>query len=142
MCFTNLDKTVAVSGGFDPVHIGHIRYLRAASKLGRVIVMLNSDEWLTRKKGKPFMPYAERKEVLEAIRYVDRVVPVVDTDNSVAESIFRYRPDYFAKGGDRDLKNIPEKEKKACISVGAELLIGVGGGKIQSSSWLLETASR
>jgi len=61
--------------------------------------MLNTDEWLTRKKGKPFIPYRERKEVLEAVRYVHMVVPVIDADDSVAESILLYKPDVFAKGG-------------------------------------------
>jgi len=79
------NRVIAVSGGFDPVHIGHIRYLKAASELGKVLVMLNTDEWLTRKKGKPFMLFQERKEVLEALRYVHRVVPVIDGYDSVAE---------------------------------------------------------
>ena len=132
------DKTVAVSGGFDPVHIGHIRYLKGAAELGKVLVMLNTDEWLTRKKGKPFMPYDERKEILEAIRYVHKVVPVVDEGNSVAESIGHYKPDIFAKGGDRTIDNIPQDEKDAIMSVGGSLVVNVGGGKIQSSRWLIK----
>lgn len=131
------NRVIAVSGGFDPVHIGHIRYLKAASELGKVLVMLNTDEWLTRKKGKPFMPYRERKEVLEALRYVHRVVPVIDADDSVAESILHYKPDVFAKGGDRTIENIPADEKEACLRIGAQLMVGVGGGKVQSSSWLI-----
>ena len=103
-----------------------------------VLVMLNTDEWLTRKKGKPFMPFQERKEVLEALRYVHRVVPVIDADDSVAESILHYRPDVFAKGGDRTIENIPAKEKEACLRIGAQIIVGVGGGKIQSSSWLIK----
>ena len=132
------DKIVAVSGGFDPVHIGHIRYLKEASEIGRVLVMLNSDEWLTRKKGTPFMLYEERKEILEAIRYVYKVVPVIDSDDSVAESIIHYKPDVFAKGGDRTIENIPEKEKEACKQIGAKLMVGIGGKKVQSSSWLIK----
>ena len=134
----DIDKIVAVSGGFDPVHIGHIRYLKEASEIGRVLVMLNSDEWLTRKKGTPFMPYEERKEILEAIRYVYKVVPVIDSDDSVAESIIHYKPDVFAKGGDRTIENIPEKEKEACKQIGAKLMVGIGGKKVQSSSWLIK----
>jgi D-beta-D-heptose 7-phosphate kinase/D-beta-D-heptose 1-phosphate adenosyltransferase len=130
------ERIVAVSGGFDPVHIGHIRYLKAASEMGKVLVMLNTDEWLTRKKGKPFMPYEERKEILEAIRHVHKVVPVIDSGDTVSESILHYKPDIFAKGGDRTMDNIPEEEKEACRIVSAELVVGVGGGKIQSSSWL------
>jgi D-beta-D-heptose 7-phosphate kinase/D-beta-D-heptose 1-phosphate adenosyltransferase len=136
------DRIVAVSGGFDPIHIGHIRYLRDASKMGKVLVMLNSDEWLTRKKGKPFMPYEERKEILEAIRYVHKVVPVIDSGDSVAESILNYKPDVFAKGGDRTIENIPDKEKEACNAVQAELVVGIGGGKIQSSSYLIKKAKK
>ena len=128
---------IAVSGGFDPVHIGHIRYLKAASKLGKVLVMLNTDEWLTRKKGKPFIPFRERKEVLEALRYVHRVVPVIDADNSDAELILLYKPDVFAKGGDRTLENIPVDEREACMRIGAQLMVIVGGRKVQSSSWLI-----
>lgn len=110
--------------------------------MGKVLVMLNTDEWLTRKKGKPFMPYDERKEVLEAIRYVDRVVPVVDEGNSVSESIRHYKPDIFAKGGDRTIDNIPDDEKDAINSVGGSLVVNVGGGKIQSSSWLIKGSKK
>ena len=131
------NRVIAVSGGFDPVHIGHIRYLKAASELGKVLVILNTDAWLTRKKGKPFMLFQERKEVLEALRYVHRVVPVIDADDSVAESILLYKPDVFAKGGDRTIENIPVEEKEACLRIGAQLIVGVGGGKVQSSSWLI-----
>jgi cytidyltransferase-like protein len=134
----SIDKIVAVSGGFDPVHIGHIRYLKGAAELGKVVVMLNTDEWLIRKKGKPFMPYDERKEILEAIKYVYKVVPVVDKGNSVAESIRHYKPHIFAKGGDRTIDKIPQDEKDAIMGIGGSLVINVGGGKIQSSSWLIK----
>jgi len=134
-------KTVAVSGGFDPIHIGHIRYIKEASKYGRVIVFLNSDEWLTAKKGKPFMSFDERREILEAIKYVYKVVPVIDKGNTVAEKILMYRPDYFAKGGYRTLDNIPEEEKKACQASNTKILTGIGGGKGQSSSWLIKRAT-
>lgn len=133
----NKNKIIAVSGGFDPVHIWHIRYLKAASELGKVLVMLNTDEWLTRKKGKPFIPYRERKEVLEAVRYVHMFVPVIDADDSVAESILLYKPDVFAMGGDRTIENILVDEKKSCLRIGAQLMVGVGGGTVQSSSWLI-----
>lgn len=128
------NRIIAVSGGFDPVHIGHIRYIKAASELGKVLIVLNTDEWLTRKKGKPFMPYQERKEVLEALRYVHRVVPVIDADDSVAESILLYKSDVFAKGGDGTIENITINEKEACLRIGAQFIVGVGGRKVQSSS--------
>jgi cytidyltransferase-like protein len=134
------EATVAVSGGFDPIHIGHIRYIKEAAKYGEVIVFLNSDEWLTKKKGKPFMCYEERREILEAIRYVHRVVPVIDEGNTVAETIRLHKPNFFAKGGDRTMDNIPEEEKTACKDSNTIILTGVGGGKIQSSSWLIRDA--
>ena len=104
---TNWRKSIIVmSGGFDPVHKGHLRMFREASWLGhQVIVGLNSDDWLTRKKSKPFMKFEERKEI------------------------------YFANGGDRTSKNVPEM--KVCKELDVTMLWGVGGGKIQSSSWLI-----
>ncbi len=133
----NKKIVVAVSGGFDPVHIGHIRYLKEAKKLGdKLLVILNSDDFLIRKKGKPFMVFAERKEILEAIRWVDEVVPSVDNDQTVCQSLRYYQPDIFAKGGDRTMSNIPEKD--TCTELGIKMVFGVGGAKIQSSSWLIE----
>lgn len=130
---------VAVSGGFDPVHIGHIRYLKEAKKLGdKLLVILNTDDFLIRKKGKPFMVFAERKEILEAIRWVDEVVPSVDNDQTVCQSLRYYQPDIFAKGGDRTISNIPEKD--TCTELGIKMVFGVGGTKIQSSSWLIKSA--
>lgn len=128
---------VAVSGGFDPVHIGHVRYLKEAKRLGdKLLVILNTDDFLIRKKGKPFMGFDERKEILEAIRWVDEVVPSVDDDQTVCQSLRHYRPDIFAKGGDRTLGNIPEKD--TCTELGIKMVFGVGGTKIQSSSWLIK----
>jgi D-beta-D-heptose 7-phosphate kinase/D-beta-D-heptose 1-phosphate adenosyltransferase len=133
----NKKTVVAVSGGFDPVHIGHVRYLKEAKKLGdKLLVILNTDDFLIRKKGKPFMIFDERKEILEAIRWVDKVVPSVDTDQTVCESLRYYRPDIFAKGGDRTISNIPERD--ICTELGIKMAFGVGGAKIQSSSWLIE----
>lgn len=129
---------VAVSGGFDPIHIGHIRYLRDAKKLGDIlVVMLNTDDWLIRKKGYVFMSYNERKEVIESIKYVDRVVPVIDKDKSVAKTLEGLKPNIFAKGGDRYLSNIPKNEINICTKYKINIICGVGGGKIQSSSWLV-----
>jgi D-beta-D-heptose 7-phosphate kinase/D-beta-D-heptose 1-phosphate adenosyltransferase len=128
---------VAVSGGFDPIHIGHIRNLKEAKKLGdKLLVILNTDDFLIRKKGKPFMVFDERKEILEAIRWVDEVVASVDTDQTVCQSLRHYKPDIFAKGGDRTIGNIPEKA--TCNELGIKMVFGVGGAKIQSSSWLIK----
>jgi D-beta-D-heptose 7-phosphate kinase/D-beta-D-heptose 1-phosphate adenosyltransferase len=129
------NKTVAVSGGFDPVHFGHVRMIQEASQFGDVIVILNSDDWLMRKKGFVFMSWEERAEILSAIKGVAKVVPVDDSDGSVCEALRREKPTYFANGGDRTNKNTPEME--VCTELGISMLWGVGGGKIQSSSDLV-----
>jgi len=129
--------TVMVSGGFDPVHIGHIRMIREASQHGDVIVVANSDEWLYRKKGFNFMTFGHRAEILESIKGVVRVESVDDSDGSVCEAIRRIKPTYFANGGDRNQKNTPEKE--LCEELGIEMLWGVGGeDKVAASSKLVE----
>lgn len=133
---------VAVSGGFDPIHIGHIRLFNEARKLGdKLVVILNNDNWLQKKKGCVFMTEKERKEVIEAVRSVDRVIltrhPKNSKDMSVCSELHRLRPNIFANGGDRTKKNIPEVA--VCKKIGCKMVFGVGqGGKVQSSSWLLE----
>jgi len=128
-------ETVAVSGGFDPPHAGHIRMIQEASQFGEVIVVLNSDTWLMRKKGFVFMPWEERKEILEAIKGVKKVVPVDDTDGTVCEALGREKPTYFANGGDRTTNNTPEMT--VCSENNITMIWGIGGGKIQSSSELV-----
>ena len=132
---------VTVSGGFDPLHIGHVRYFQAAKELGdKLVVILNNDNWLLAKKGLVFMPERERKEIIEALVGVDRVVltghRLRTKDFSVSQALEKLRPDIFANGGDRTKKNIPEVE--ICDKIGCRMVFNVGkGGKIQSSSWLL-----
>lgn len=128
-------KTVAVSGGFDPIHVGHIRMIREASEHGDVIVIANSDEWLMRKKGYVFMPWKERAEIIESIKGVAAVFQADDDDDTVTESLLRLKPDIFANGGDRKTDNTPEM--KVCDELGIEMIWNVGGGKIQSSSELV-----
>ena len=128
-------KVVAVSGGFDPMHIGHVRMIQNAAKIGDVLVIVNSDEWLMRKKGYVFMPFKERVEILSSVKGVTSVVHVDDADNTVCEALKRCKPDYFANGGDRKEKNTPEMS--VCESLDIEMLWNMGGGKIQSSSWLV-----
>lgn len=134
-------KVVAVSGGFDPIHIGHIRMFQAARKLGdELVVILNNDKWLMAKKGFVFMPEMERKAVLEALESVDRVVLTAhkenDSDRSVARVLARLKPDIFANGGDRkSVADIPEVS--VCKAHDIKMVFNVGrGGKVQSSSWL------
>jgi len=132
---------VAVSGGFDPLHIGHIRYFKEAKALGdELIVILNTDKFLLEKKGFVFMPYQERREMVENVKYVDRVMKCIDKDQTVCKTLKSLKPDIFAKGGDRTLANIPEKA--TCIANGIGMLFGVGGGKIQSSSDLVGKAAK
>jgi D-beta-D-heptose 7-phosphate kinase/D-beta-D-heptose 1-phosphate adenosyltransferase len=132
------EKTVTVSGGFDPIHIGHIRMIREASKLGKLIVILNNDAFLTRKKGHPFMPLEERKEILENIKGVESVFISIDEDDSVCKSLEAINPDIFANGGDRKAES-EIREADVCNRLGIEMVFNVGGGKIQSSSWLTKS---
>ena len=125
--------TVMVSGGFDPVHAGHIRMIRHAAQYGDVIVIANSDDWLWRKKGFVFMEYERRIEILNAIKGVILVDSVDDSDGTVCDAIVRHKPTYFANGGDRGRSNTPEQS--VCEELGIELLWGIGGEeKLQSSS--------
>jgi cytidyltransferase-like protein len=134
---------VAVCGGFDPIHVGHIKHFRDAKRLGDIlVVMLNTDDWLTKKKGYIFMSFEERKEVIESIRYVDKVTPVIDANGSVAKTLEQLKPNIFAKGGDRTIDNIPESEINVCERLGIKIVFGVGGGKVQSSSWLVDKMRR
>jgi len=128
-------KTICVSGGMDPIHVGHIRMIQEAAKVGKVVVILNSDDWLLRKKGFRFMPWDERAEIIMSISGVSDVVNVDDSDGTVCEALMRVRPDFFANGGDRGQTNTPEIS--LCRELGIEMLWGVGGGKVQSSSDLV-----
>ena len=140
-------RVVAVSGGFDPLHIGHTRLFDAAKKLGdELVVILNNDNWLVQKKGYAFMPEAERKEVIEALRAVDRVMlsshTKGDRDASVCRELHALKPDIFANGGDRKSEaDIPEDT--VCAEDNIRMVFNVGmGGKIQSSSALVEKFSK
>ena len=126
---------VAVAGGMDPIHVGHIRHIKEAKKLGdKLIVILASDEYMMRKKGRAFMPFNERKEILEAIASVDEVIAPLDKDGTVTETLRFIKPHVFAKGGDRVPGNMPKSELDICNAEGIEIIYNVGGGKIQSSS--------
>ena len=133
----NKRPTVMVSGGFDPVHVGHIRMILEAGEYGDVIVIANTDSWLFRKKGFTFMEWDRRAEILNAIKGVVLVDSVDDSDGTVCEAIRRLKPTYFANGGDRGKKNTPEQD--VCEELGVELLWGIGGDyKADASSDLVE----
>lgn len=129
------------SGGFDPLHIGHLRCILETTDMadadgGYVIVIVNGDGFLNRKKGGAFMPENERAEIVAGLRGVDAVLIWDDGSQNVIGAIEKLRPTYFTKGGDRAApEDIPEWE--ICQEVECEVLFNVGGGKIQSSSWLL-----
>jgi D-beta-D-heptose 7-phosphate kinase/D-beta-D-heptose 1-phosphate adenosyltransferase len=134
---------VLVTGGFDPIHSGHIEYFKSAKKLGDLLVVgVNSDAWLTRKKGSPFMPWEERATIVASLQDVGRVINFDDNDNSAKDAIRKVREIYpnekiiFANGGDRTKENIPEMD---IIDDNLEFLFGVGGeNKMNSSSWILQ----
>ena len=140
----NKKIVVAVSGGFDPIHIGHVELFYEAKALGdELVVILNNDNWLRKKKGHVFMPELERKAIIEALKPVDRVVLTSHkpnpTDMSVCAELKKIRPDIFAQGGDRNVKNIPPCEVELQKTIGFKVIENVGrSGKVQSSSWLLE----
>jgi len=130
-------KIVAVSGYFDPIHIGHIELFKLAKALGdKLIVIVNNDKQTEMKKGKYFMPVEERKKILEALKCVDEVFVSIDEDRSVCKSLEAVHPDIFANGGDRkSLNDVPEYP--ICQELGIEMIDGLGK-KIQSSSELVK----
>ena len=137
-------KVVLVTGGFDPLHSGHLDYFREAKKLGDVLVVgLNTDEWLTRKKGRPFMPFKERLAIIESLEMVDDVISFEDKDDTANHAIFKLmctsasRAEIiFANGGDRKKGAVPEEK---IFHDKVEFVYGVGGeNKKNSSSWILE----
>jgi cytidyltransferase-like protein len=132
---------VVITGGFDPLHSGHIDYINSAAELGRVFIGVNSDEWLTRKKGKAFLPLEERLNILNNIKKVMMVVPLDDSDGTAKDAIRQARKWFpknkiiFANGGDRSQDNIPEMDY---TDDNIEFVFGVGGeNKKNSSSWIL-----
>ena len=127
---------VAVSGYFNPLHIGHIEYLRAARLLGtKLVVIVNNDTQVKLKGSKLFMDEKERTEIVAELKPVDEVILAIDKDRSVCKTLEFLKPDIFANGGDRTNDNIPEVA--TCKKLGIKMVFGVGGGKVQSSSWLL-----
>lgn len=136
-----MTKIVCVSGGFDPLHFAHVKHMEEAAKYGELIVVLNSDEWLERKKGYIFMPFEERKFIIERLKCVSQVTSVEDSDGTICEALRRIRPTFYAKGGDRIQTNTPELQ--VCEDYGITAVFGVGGyEKPQSSSWLVQRAAK
>lgn len=141
-------KLIITSGYFNPLHMGHINYLEAAKKLGDVLVVIvNNDKQVEIKGSTPFMTEEERMAIVRAIRCVDEVFLSIDEDGSVSKSIKSIAGKKSGLellrglGGDRNYKNIPESEKEVCKKYNIKIINGVGGDKVQSSSWLLRNAS-
>jgi cytidyltransferase-like protein len=125
-------KVVAVSGYFDPIHVGHLEFLKIAKSLGdKLVVIINSDYQAVLKKGKSFMPEEDRLEIVQALRCVDEVFLSIDKDKSVCKSLEHLKPDIFANGGDRSLEEIPETAVMKKYNI--EMVDGLGE-KIRSSS--------
>lgn len=141
-----MEKVIITSGYFNPLHIGHINLIREAKKLGNfLVVIVNNDKQVKIKGSSPFMGEQERIEIVKALKYADDVMLSVDIEDGFqAKSLEFLAKKYsdceiiFAKGGDRNFNNLPECEKKVCCDFNIKVINNVGGGKVQSSSWLLK----
>ena len=136
---------ILVSGGFDPIHSGHIKLINEANKYGDVVVLLNSDQWLRNKKGKEFLPFAERKIIMQNLKGVLDVIEFDDSDRTCVDGIKKAKSIYkdsiikFANGGDRNYNTTPGPEQEFCNKNDIETLFGIGGSnKSNSSSWILK----
>ena len=139
-----MKKIIITSGYFNPLHIGHINLIREAKKLGDfLVVIVNNDEQVKIKGSIPFMPEQERIGIIKALRYADDVILSIDRDSGRQDKTLTFLADkykgneiIFAKGGDSTMENV---ETGACKRLGIKIVLGVGGGKVQSSSWLLKS---
>jgi len=140
-----MNDIILVSGGFDPIHSGHINLIKEASKHGDVVILLNSDAWLIQKKGKEFLPYKERKTIMNALKSVIDVIAFDDSDKTCIDGIRKAIAKYpnrkikFANGGDRNDNTSPLPEIVYCEQNKVKVLWGIGGdNKANSSSWILK----
>lgn len=131
---------VVTSGGFDPLTIGHTRCILSSATYGELVVIVNGDDFLLRKKGYVFMPLEERMEIIASLQGVSHVVSWDDGTQYVDKALAILRPHYFTKGGDRStIDSIAEPEKRICENINCRIVLGVGGcEKVQSSSALVE----
>jgi cytidyltransferase-like protein len=136
--FTTQEERIMLSGGFDPLHVGHLRMIQEAAKYGRVIIALNSDDWLIRNKKYSFMTWEDRAEILMGLRDVWRVISFDDSDETACDAIIKEKPTVFGNGGDRTSSNTPEVS--LCQDMGIRLVWNLGGDKVRSSALLLRRA--
>ena len=145
-----MGKIIITSGFFNPLHIGHVNLFKEAKKLGDfLVVIVNNDEQVKHKGSVHFMPEAERLEIIKNIKSVDEVILAIDKNNGfIPESLEMLAKKHkgheliFAKGGDRNINNLPELEKAICLKYNIKITSGVGGAKVQSSSWLLASKNK
>ena len=120
------EKTILVSGAFNPLHFGHLLLFRAASKYGKVIVALNSDEWIIQNKGYLLFDFETRKGLLEECEHVSEVVPFDDRDGDAVYALFDIRPTYFGNGGSATSRSLPEVEMRVCEYLGIKPIFNLG----------------
>ncbi len=144
-----MKKIVITSGFFNPIHKGHMNLFREAKRLGDfLVVIVNNDEQVKVKGSHSFMSEQERLDIISDLKHVDAVFLSIDKDISVAQSLkaiaeqHKDNEIFFAKGGDRNINNIPEGERKVCEEFNIKVINNVGGDKVQSSSWLLNNVNR
>ena len=120
------EKTILVSGAFNPLHFGHLLLFRAASKYGKVIVALNSDEWIIKNKGYLLFNFETRKSLLEECEYVSKVIPFDDSDGDAVYALFEVKPTYFGNGGSATSLSLPKEELQVCEYLGIEPIFNLG----------------
>lgn len=134
-------KTIMLSGGFDPIHEGHLKMFKAAKVMGyAVIVVVNSDKWLLKKKGYLFQTLETRMDIIKELKSIDQVYPALDADGTVCESLLHIQPDFFGNGGDRTSESTPEKE--FCKTGNIEMIYGLGGFDKPNSSSSINIKNR
>lgn len=133
-------KRIVVSGGFDPIHAGHVAHIEKAKRHGdHLTVIVSSDEQLIKKKGYCFLPLEHRLAIIKALRSVDEVIVCYDDDGTCTTALKMLRPDVFCKGGDRTPNNMPQSEIDICQEIGCQIVYGVGE-KVASSQDLIQAA--
>ena len=120
------EKTILISGAFNPLHFGHLLLLKDASNYGKVIVALNSDEWVMKNKGHLLFDFDTRKSILEECKYVSKVIPFDDSEGDVTYALFEVRPTYFGNGGSATSLSLPKEELQVCGYLGIEPVFDLG----------------